>query len=344
MKVHHYMLAALAAAVIWACGEKGSGLSLDYAQFKIADTAAIDSMIFNDKNGRVVRLQRQRTHWTVNDQFMARPDLISVTLNTLHRMEVKEFVKKTARENLLIQLAVHSTHVQVYSKGKTVGDFHVGGPTTDHMGTYMLKTGADVPVVVYVPGFRGYLSNHFTPLEEEWKDRKIFQYELEDIHSVRVEDKREPENSFEITILGKNDFQVKSLANGTALTEVDTGLVKLFLRNFKVLGFEAFVDINAARLDSVKQKYALHSITVTETGGKTKRVDLYAIPLPPGTLNMIGEPVSVDVDRMYGIVDGQIQTICQYYTFDPVTVPIHWFIPGMSATVPPGPSGQRFHD
>jgi hypothetical protein len=47
---------------------------------------------------------------------------------------------------------------------------------------------------------------------------------------------------------------------------------------------------------------------------------------------------------MYGIIDGQIQTICQYYTFDPVTVPIRWFIPGMAATVPPGPSGSRFHD
>ncbi len=327
------------------CGGKGdSSLHGDYTQFKIADTAGIDSMVFQDKGGRTVRLQRFDGYWMADGMFMARPDLIKVTLNTLHRMEVKEFVKKTARENLLTQLAVYSTHVLVYDEGAPVADFHVGGPTPDHMGTYMLKSGADVPVVVYVPGFRGYLSNHFTPLVEEWKDRKIFQYALEDIRSVRIEDLRDPAQSFELTVLQKNQFQVKSLQTGQSLPEVDTGLVKIFLKNFKLLGFEAFVDINAARLDSVKRNYPLHRITVFETGGKSKELALYAIPLPPGTLNMMGDPVSVDVDRMYGIIDGQIQTICQYYTFDPVTVPIRWFIPGMAATVPPGPSGSRFHD
>ena len=327
------------------CGGKGNGaLNGDYTRFKIADTAGIDSMVFQDKGGQTVRLQRHQGYWMADGAFMARPDLINITLNTLHRMEVKEFVKKTARENLLTQLAVYSTHVLVYDNGEPVADFHVGGPTPDHMGTYMLKSGADVPVIVYVPGFRGYLYNHFSPLIEEWKDRKIFQYALEDIRAVRVEDLRDAAQSFELTVLQKNQFQVKRLQDGSILPQLDTGLVKIFLKNFKLLGFESFVDINAARLDSVKRNYPLHRITVFETSGKFKELALYAIPLPPGTLNMIGDPVSVDVDRMYGIIDGKIQTICQYYTFDPVTVPVRWFIPGMAATVPPGPSGSRFHD
>jgi hypothetical protein len=41
---------------------------------------------------------------------------------------------------------------------------------------------------------------------------------------------------------------------------------------------------------------------------------------------MDGKEAKVDVDRMYGIVDGKTTTICQYYTYDPVAVPITFFM------------------
>jgi hypothetical protein len=323
---------------------KNSPLRADYSNFKLQDTAAIDSIFIEDKGGRFVRLVREEKGWRVNNDFRARPDLIQLMLNTLHRMEVKEFVRKSAIENMLRQLAVFSTQVKVFEKGVLLRNFHVGGPTMDHLGTYMLMSETDVPVVVYVPGFRGYLSNHFSPLVEEWRDRKVFNYSLDEIKSVTVEHHREPVSSFTVEVTGPGDFRVTQLNSGVILTELDTGLVKIFLKNFKLLGFEGFTSPSQERLDSVKAHYALYSITVQETGGKSKRLDLYELPLPPGTLNMVGEPVRVDVDRMLGIMEDTVVTMCQYFTYDPVTVPIRWFVPGMAVTVDPGRSGSRFHE
>jgi len=323
---------------------KNSPLRADYSNFKLQDTAAIDSVFIQDKGGRFVRLVREDKGWRVNEDFKARPDLIQLMMNTLHRMEVKEFVRKSAIDNMLRQLAVFSTQVKVYEKGVLLRNFHVGGPTMDHLGTYMLMSETDVPVVVYVPGFRGYLSNHFSPLVEEWRDRKVFNYSLDELHSVTVEHHREPASSFTVEVLGGGDFKITQLSSGIALDVLDTGLVKIFLKNFKLLGFEGFTSPGKERLDSVKTYYALYSITVKETTGKSKRLDLYELPLPPGTLNMVGEPVKVDVDRMLGIMEDTVITMCQYFTYDPVTVPIRWFIPGMAATVDPGRSGSRFHE
>jgi hypothetical protein len=319
-------------------------LKADYSNFKLSDTLAIDSIVLQDKGGRKVQLVRMPTSWKVNDDFEARPDLIGLMLNTLHRMEVKEFVRKSAIDNLLRQLAVFSTRVKVYEKGVLLRDFHVGGPTLDHYGTYMLLSGADVPVVVYVPGFRGYLSNHFSPLLTEWKDRKVFHYHIQDLQSVKVIHHREPESSFIVNVNSPEDFTVMHLSSGKALTDLDTGLLKIFLKNFKVLGFESFAELPKEKMDSIVNHYALYSISVTDLTGKTKTLELYEIPLPPGTISMLGEPVSVDLDRMYGIIDGEYLTLCQYFTYDPVTVPIRWFIPGMASTVSPGKSGSRFHD
>ena len=47
---------------------------------------------------------------------------------------------------------------------------------------------------------------------------------------------------------------------------------------------------------------------------------------------MLGEPIQVDVDRMYGILKNGEVTLCQYFTFDPVTIPLDYFVRGQVAS------------
>jgi len=300
----------------------------ELSDFKVEDTASIDKIFLADKSNRTVLLTKEGHSWTVNGQFSARPDMIQNIMNTIRRIEVKQYVAKSAINNVIKNLAVTATKVEIYQKGKLTKTYYVGGPTQDHYGTYMLLDGSDIPFVCYVPGFRGYLTNYYIPIEEEWRDRKIFAYDISDMASVKVEFVRDPKASWEITNVDDAHFRLRSLHTGQELNNFDTSRVKDVLRNFKVMGFEAFAQVNPARMDSVKSKYGLYRVTVNERSGKTKFVDLYEIPLQPGTLDMMGRPVSVDVDRMYGLVDGKITTICQYFTFDPVTVPITDFMPG----------------
>jgi hypothetical protein len=317
----------VAAWVAWGCGPRGNTLNKELSNFKVEDTAAIDKIFLADMQNNTILLQRDGSQWRVNNDFMARPDMIKNLLNTIRRVEVKQYVPKPAVENIIKSLAVTGTKVEIYQHGKLLKTYYVGGPTQDHYGTYMLLEGSDIPFVCYIPGFRGYLTNHYIPLIDEWRDRKIFAYDISEIGSVKVEFFNDPASSWEIKNLDNAHFTLKALQSGQNIERFDTSRVKDVLQNFKVMGFEGFVNVNAARMDSVKAKYGLYRVSLTEKDGGVKFVDLYSIPLQPGTLDMLGRPVTTDVDRMYGIVDGKNVTICQFYTFDPVTIPISEFMP-----------------
>lgn len=315
--------------LVTGCGGKNRQKN-ELSDFKVEDTASIDKIFMADKSNRKVLLTKENGRWMVDNEFPARVDLINDLLILLKRIEVKQYVPKTALENVIKSLAVHSTKVEIYQKGKLTKTMYVGGPTQDHLGTYMLLEGSSTPFICYVPGFRGYLTPYFMPMPEEWRDRMIFAYHISDIQKIRMEFVNLPDQSYEVTH-DKGRFEIKLLKSNTPLHHFDTLAVKDWMKNFKNIGFESFLDVNKARLDSVTAKYGIYKITVTQTDGIERSVALYQIPLPPGTVDIYGNEEKIDVDRMYGIIDGKTVVLCQYFTFDPVTVPPSYFFPPPAA-------------
>lgn len=311
------------ALVIVSCGKKLDTLKGKDNDFKVKDTANVDKIFLANKGNQSLTLTKQGRKWMVNNEFEARGDMISNILYAIRNIEVKQFVPKTAIDNTMKLLSVSATKVEVYVKGKLAKVYYVGGPTQDHFGTYMVMQDSDTPYICYLPGHRGYVSNFYTPLVDEWRSRQVFSYQLNEIASVKMQFYGAPQFSWEILNLDNKKFKVKSLATGSFVEPFDTNAVKGILREFKGLGFEAFVDVNSTRMDSVKAKYALYKISVTNREGKVRTLDLFAIPMQPGVYTMDGKEAKIDVDKMYGIVDGTTTTICQYFTYDPITVPIN---------------------
>lgn len=324
-----FLLSVSLFPLITGCGGK-SRQKNELSDFKVEDTASIDKIFMADKSNRKVLLTKENGRWMVDHEFPARVDLINDLLILLKRIEVKQYVPKTALENVIKSLAVYSTKVEIYQKGKLTKTIYVGGPTQDHLGTYMLLEGSSTPFICYVPGFRGYLTPYFMPMPEEWRDRMIFAYHINDIQKVRMEFVNLPDQSYEVTH-DNGRFEIKLLKSNTPLSNFDTLALKDWMKNFKNIGFESFLDVNKARLDSVTAKYGIYKITLTQTDGKERSVALYQIPLPPGTVDIYGNEEKIDVDRMYGIIDGKTVVLCQYFTFDPVTVPPSFFFPPPAA-------------
>lgn len=312
--------------VITACGNRSNTLTSKDNEFKIKDTASIDKIFLANKGNQSVTLVKDGKRWMVNNEFEARGDMMANILHAIRNVEVKQFVPKTAIDNTMKLLSVSATKVEIYTNGKLAKVYYVGGPTQDHFGTYMVMQDSETPYICYVPGHRGYISTFYTPMADEWRSRQVFRYQLDEIASVKTEFYRVPQLSWEIINLDNKSFKLKSLSTNKFIEPFDTGAVKMILKEFKALGFESFVDINSTRLDSVKAKYPLYKITVNDRSGKKRTLDLYEIPMQPGVYTMDGKEAKVDVDRMYGIVDGTTTTICQYYTYDPVAVPITFFM------------------
>jgi hypothetical protein len=97
-----------------------------------------------------------------------------------------------------------------------------------------------------------------------------------------------------------------------------------YLSAYKKVNYEFIAkQTSKTKLDSALSKPYL-SLLITEHSSKKKKIDVLAIPLPPGSTNRGGENISFDDERAYVLVDNNRQEIFigQYFVFDRLAVPL----------------------
>ena len=159
--------------------------------FHIEDTRSIKKIIMEDRDGYKSELEKKNDSvWMVNNEFEAAPKMINTLMETLRDMRVREPVARAAHANIIKQLSARHVRVDIYTKGHYINlgfikfferekfekTIYVGNQTMDNMGTYMIVKGTELPCVVHIPNFRGYLSTRFDTDPDNWKPHTIFKY------------------------------------------------------------------------------------------------------------------------------------------------------------------------
>ena len=322
-----FILLVLGAIAYFVYQQRGSGtIKPELYDFAVEDTAGITKVFLADKMGQTVLLERKSDReWTVNKDHKARKDAIDMLLKTIKRVEMTAPVAKTAHDNIVRLLAGKSTKVEIYKGNEKVKTYYVGDATKDNMGTYMLIEGSSTPFVCHIPGFIGYLSGRYMTRPLEWRDSEIFAYSLPQIAEIKVEFHKEPERSFRITHSKDRVVQLYKLHPKEELVrDMDTVFVKRYMLEYRNVRFEGIQPYDAERVDSIANSQPYFSITVTDREGQTKSVTSYLLPANPGAIDVEGNPLVWDLDRMHGVVNGNKSEIMliQYFTFDRLTVPI----------------------
>ncbi len=95
--IYLVVLVVLLAVAGWLISQRnGSGTlerKMDYT-FTIPDTAAVDKIVISDKRPSSVTLNREDGYWSVNGEFRARKDAINTLLETLNRMQMRNFIEE----------------------------------------------------------------------------------------------------------------------------------------------------------------------------------------------------------------------------------------------------------
>lgn len=338
------ILIAIAALLIWN-NRYLTTLRGDSADFMVWDTASITKVYLADRLDNETLLERQADGtWALNKDYKAHSKKIDQLFYTLYRVRVKMPVSRASHDHIISLLASKSTKVEVYqivprinlfnriklfNHEKRTKVFYVGDATMDSSGTFMLREGADQAYIVYIPGFRGYISTRFSAVADDWRDHTIFHESLANIQSVSVEFGQEPERGFRVDNTGKHQYKMTRLVDQTEVP-FDTLKVINLLSSFSDLRFEALLNttMTQQRMDSIKQSPYLHKITMVNKDGKsvemktfTKKVQrIFEIP---------EEEQGIDPDRIYGLVnDGRDLVLIQYYIFDKVLKDVHYYEAG----------------
>ena len=337
------ILIAIAAVLIWN-NRYLTTLRGDSADFMVWDTASITKVYLADRNDNETLLERHADGWSLNTDYKAHPKKIDQLLYTLYRVRVRMPVSRASHDHIITQMASRSTKVEVYQvvprinlfnkiklfyHEKRTKVFYVGDATQDSSGTFMLREGADQAYIVYIPGFRGYISTRFTANPDDWRDHTVFHEAMTDIQSVTLEFGGHPELGFRVENVGKHQFKLTRLADQQELP-FDTLKVINFLSSFSDLRFEALLNstMTQHRMDSIKNSPYLHKITLVDKEGDstemktfTKRVQL--------RLGIPEEEHEFDPDRLYGLVnDGRDLVLIQHYIFDKVLKDVNYYMAG----------------
>lgn len=310
--------------------------------FAVADTASITKVFLADKSNNTILLERKTSgDWLLNKTYRARNTGVNMLFETLINLVPKFPVPKKAHNNVITQLAARSVKVEIYQEvfridlfgirlfphEKNTKTFYVGGATQDNMGTFMLMEGAEVPFVVHLLGFRGFMGPRFSTQEKEWRDHTVFRARLSEIKSITMEIPAQPENSYKI-VSENEEVNLLRLSNLQSVEQYDTLKLLNFLTAFSDLRYEALLnDINQQRIDSITHSVPASILTLVNTKGDTTIMKTFFKPNDHKRYDMEGNLYVMDIDRAYALVNKDRDfVLIQYFVFDKVLKPLTFFV------------------
>ena len=263
--------------------------------FALDDIDKVDKIFLSNKNNNNVLLDRKGTNWIVNGKRLGFTETINNMLLTTKRLKVKGPVPESSYNTIIAQLANNAVKVEFYGRGyvidflglklfpkeKKLKSFFVGTSTMDNLGTYMMIENARRPYVVYVPGYRGYLTPHYSPVESVWFSHEIFSSRLSQIDNVILVNNEHPGESFKVKKVDSRNFTLTSYPDNEVVA-YDTVKMTDFLSSFENIRYEAALDTNMydfLNVDSIINTTPAYKISLTDYEGVESFMQIYRIPL-----------------------------------------------------------------
>jgi hypothetical protein len=330
-------LGMLIIAAFLVLNNSSSTLKKKVSDFSVKDTASITKLFIADKQNKTVTLTRTpRGTWLVDGKNPAQEMKVNSFLKTLADLEVRAPVPLVARNNVIKRMSVLAHKIEIYQvvpridifglklfpHEKNTKTYFVGDVTQDNEGTFMLMEGAEEPYIVFIPGFRGFVSSRYSTDPEEWRDYTVFREKLGDIASVKMEYPPDPSQSYLLAVSPDQQITITGLQNNQVYQDFDTIRVLNFLTAFNDIRFESLLNDKLPKtfIDSVLSTTPTAIITLTSRDGSENVVKTYKKPGFSKLYDKDGAAMEpADLDRAYASVNhGQDFVLIQYFVFDKV--------------------------
>jgi hypothetical protein len=319
------ILIALSVAVTWFVKNPSKEtINKQEGEFAVKDAKEIFKIVLTDTEKNKIELTNANGVWMVNGKYAAREDLIKQLMDAVTRVTSLTPVPSAAHDNVIREMLTHHVRAEVFDiKGNLLKSYLVGGPTVDGQNTYMLLEtdgkAASRPHMTYIPGLRGYLTLRYSTDEVNWRTRVLYNYNADEIKSLRVEYPDAPQNSFAINSVAKDSFTVSPADEKFRIpNSYEQKYIKQYLSFYSSIFIEAFDSTNSNK-DSVLDTTPYCIITITENDNSTNLVKLFRMPLnkrSKAQFDLEGKELNYDVDHFYASIhNGQDFAVVQYYVF-----------------------------
>ncbi len=332
------------AAIILLAQNHYSTLKENETNFSVSDTASVTKVFIADKSVNSVIIERTSEGWVLNGKVKANDKLVSTLLATLKRMKVKAPVSLASHNNVVRRLGSSAKKIEIYQNAyridlfgiklfeyeKLSKVFYVGDITKDNLGTYMLMEGAERPYIVYLPGFRGFISSRFSPMVDDWRSHIVFNKSLNNINNLKIYFGENDSLGFDLDVIdAMGNYKITRHLNGEVLKSFDTLKVLNLITSFSDLRYESRLNnlLPPQKIDSIVNSPYKYEISLTDNSGNITYVKMFEKNrVPESVTKLYDKLVPVDHDRMYALINGGDDfVLMQYYIFDKVLHPIGYY-------------------
>ena len=272
---------ALAALYFLQFNDQNTSLQGGDWDFAVKDTAGISRIFLAEASGKTALLERHSTGWTVNGNKTVRKDAIANLLETIHNVEILTRLPRPAVPNVIKDIATNKIKVEIYSGQTKLKCYYLGGVNQDETGVNMIMEDSNEPYICSLPQWTGNIRIRYITDETTWRDRTVFNEEVENILSVSVDYPLQKSKSFKMTRSDAN-YQVVPFYELTLPFHrpVNKGLTEAFLTGFKKQVAEGFENDNPQR-DSIQRTTPFAIISLKTINGHEKTIKLFPI-IPTG--------------------------------------------------------------
>ncbi|MBO9701223.1 MAG: DUF4340 domain-containing protein [Sporocytophaga sp.] len=263
-------------------GERGSdSFNKEKQSVGIADTTAITSVTLQANNKTTKLKKEPNGKWLVNNKYEAREKLISLLFFGLNKIEVKRPVADNKKEGVVKNLKQDGVKVSVESSDNR-DVFYVLSNENDVNSTYFLAEGSSDPVIVFVPGVKGDLSELASLQEQDWRSRVLFNSSPRSLQKVSVSFPAAPSENFTIVSKG-NKFEVENLP------AQDSSKIHRYLMLYGVTNVDKYiVDGKDTIVNQLHNGKPFSTIQVDDiVDNLSKTVDIYLDPWKQGKIYAI---------------------------------------------------------
>ncbi|MFT7592682.1 MAG: hypothetical protein ACI9UJ_002621 [bacterium] len=297
----------------------------DFQDFAIENTDDVTLIFMTNQVGdKQIYLRKQEDNtWTINDKFTAWQKKVDFLLNeTMAKVEVQGPASKAAVPNILKYMSINGIKVEVYRNNSKEPSkvYLVGNTTPTQLGTYFKFPGENLPMIMQIPGFNGFVNLRYELDEDEWVSPTVFGSTKSEIESVEVT-YPEPSKNFRIDRRPGDKFAMTS----ERITEENknTGAIKSYMTLFEKLNYETFVFTESDSLiNSLRAAIPFCTILVKSTNRGTDELKFYPKKSGEkmhGLYDEQGNALVHDPSRYYALYNKMDRVlIVQDYTFGDV--------------------------
>jgi hypothetical protein len=190
---------SIATALLFLFGNPNRS-DIDKTIFKVKDQNTIDKVVFESAKGKV-ELKFDGAKWKVNSTHEADGQLVTVFFASILQAEPKRKITGVQQDSIQQRMAKSGVKVSLMADGNVEKEFWVSGNYQKTETYFQLAN--DAPYFVTIPGYRVYVASIFELTENEWRDKRVFNFNWQNFKSLKSHLPQQTNQDFTISFANK---------------------------------------------------------------------------------------------------------------------------------------------